>query len=602
MRMDMKARTRPLVCIIASLSTVVLLFSGPTTADDPPATDSPFVKMLKGGRIPEDRQGTIVEMIGKRGTVADLGFLFERALEPAGFSPANRDKALEALANAGLTRGTRPAGDLGRLTALIEPTGAKIDPAARLAAVRLAGVWKADRTGDALRSVASSTGADDALRSAALESLAAIGDANARAAIEALTTADKKPSIRALAVAALATLDTNAAAARAVGVIRDASKGQDLTPLLAAFLNRQGGSDKLAAAIARAEVPVDSAKLALRAVYALGRSDTAIVNALTRAAKVDAEVKPLDRAAMDQAMADVARLGDAARGEITFRRPDLNCAKCHALSGAGGGIGPDLSALGSSSPVDYVINSLMIPDQAIKEEFQTLVVQTTGGQVFHGIVADKDDNRIILKEATGELRTIPTSEIDESKEGGSLMPKGLVDFMTRAEFLDLVRFLSELGKPGPYGIRSTPTVQRWRFMKPVPAELREAVPEADAFRSRVLDADPAQWLPAYSKVGGELPLDEVAATAESPVLYLQAELEVSHGDKAVVKLNSADGVTSWFDDQPAPLGPSFPIDLTTGRHKLTFRVDVEARKGRALRVEVVKAEGSSAEYVVVGAK
>ena len=33
------------------------------------------------------------------------------------------------------------------------------------------------------------------------------------------------------------------------------------------------------------------------------------------------------------------------------------------------------------------------------------------------------------------------------------MPKGLANLMTRAEFLDLVRFLSELGKPGPYAIR-----------------------------------------------------------------------------------------------------------------------------------------------------
>ena len=46
---------------------------------------------------------------------------------------------------------------------------------------------------------------------------------------------------------------------------------------------------------------------------------------------------------------------------------ELNCIKCHAISGAAGGVGPDLSALGLSSPVDYVVNSILIPDQAIKE-------------------------------------------------------------------------------------------------------------------------------------------------------------------------------------------------------------------------------------------
>jgi hypothetical protein len=34
----------------------------------------------------------------------------------------------------------------------------------------------------------------------------------------------------------------------------------------------------------------------------------------------------------------------------------------------------------------------------------------------------------------------------EKKQNGSVMPSGLADTLTRAEFRDLVRFLSELGK------------------------------------------------------------------------------------------------------------------------------------------------------------
>jgi len=37
--------------------------------------------------------------------------------------------------------------------------------------------------------------------------------------------------------------------------------------------------------------------------------------------------------------------------------------------------------------------------------------------------------------------------IKETKQNGSVMPSGLADTLTRAEFRDLVRFLSELGKP-----------------------------------------------------------------------------------------------------------------------------------------------------------
>jgi putative heme-binding domain-containing protein len=306
---------------------------------------------------------------------------------------------------------------------------------------------------------------------------------------------------------------------------------------------------------------------------------------------------------MDRLIAEVAAKGDPARGEAIFRRADVNCTKCHAVSGAGGGVGPDLSALGSSSPVDYVINSIMLPDQAIKEEFHTLVVATSDGQVFQGIVADKDDKRVVLKEATGELRTVPTSEIEDSKEGGSLMPKGLVNFMTRAEFVDLVRFLSELGKPGPYAVRSTPTIQRWRTLKPVPDALAKSVPDASTFAAQVLNADPARWLPAYARTAGDLPLGELTPGA-GQVLYLQGDVEVSHGDKVVVKLNSADGVTAWVDDQAAPQfnGSEFATELPSGRHKLTFRVDTAARGDKPLKAEVLKPPGSSAEYAVLGGR
>lgn len=285
----------------------------------------------------------------------------------------------------------------------------------------------------------------------------------------------------------------------------------------------------------------------------------------------------------------MASNGDAARGERVFRRPDLNCMKCHAVAGAAGGVGPELSAVGSSSPVDYLINSIMVPDQAIKEEFVTKVVQTADGRVFHGIVADRDDKRLVLREATGELRTIPADEIDATKDGGSLMPKGLVNFVTRAEFVDLLRFLSELGKPGPYAIHTTPTIQRWRLLKPVPSSPEEA-----------LKSDAARWLPAYALVPGTVPLDEFAAQAGSPVLYLRGEVNVTAAGTVGFRLASAEGVTAWVDGKPAD-GTSFAVDLEPGVHALTLRIDTAARKA-PLKVELVKPEGSSAEFTVVGGR
>ena len=187
------------------------------------------------------------------------------------------------------------------------------------------------------------------------------------------------------------------------------------------------------------------------------------------------------------------------------------------------------------------------------------------------------------------MRTIPADEIEDPKDGGSLMPKGLVNFMTRAEFVDLLRFLSELGKPGPYAIHTTPTIQRWRMLKPVPSSPDEA-----------LKADATHWLPAYALVPGTLPLDEFAAQAGSPVLYLRGDVNVTAAGPVEFRLGSTDGLSAWIDGKPVE-GASVALDLEPGVHTLTLRVDTAARKA-PLKVEVAKPEGSSAEFTVVGGR
>ena len=562
----------------------IFVISAPA-ADEP--AETPLIKLLK--RLPDERKPAIIERIGKGGTPDELRFLFDRAVAAEGFSAPVRRKAIDALAEAALTRKARPEGDLAPLAALLDP---KTDASVRLAAIRLAGLWKVEALGKSLREIAADKASSDPLRAATLDTLAVLGgDAN-KAAIIALTKPGQSPNVRPMAVAALARLDARAAAGPAVLVLKDATKGQDFAPMLAPFLDRKESTGALAAAIAGAEIPVDSARLALRAVYALGRSDPAIVDVLAKAGKIGAEVKPPDKAEIEALIADVNKSGNPARGELVFRRADLNCMKCHAVSGAAGGVGPELSSVGASSPVDYLINSIMVPDQAIKEEFVTKVVQTTDGRVFHGIVADKDGRRIILREATGELRTIPTDEIDDSKDGGSLMPKGLVNFLTRAELVDLLRFLSELGKPGPYAIHATPTLQRWRVLK-------GAAGDPD-FKSEVFDAEPHRWIPAYATAPGNIPLAEFAALAEGPVVYLQGEVNVTAAGPVAFGVGSVGGIKAWVDDRPAPDGAKFAVDLEPGLHKLTLRVDTAARK--ALKVEVTKPEGSSAQFTVVGGR
>ena len=411
--------------------------------------------------------------------------------------------------------------------------------------------------------------------------------------------------VRVLAVAALARLDVDAAAARAAELIpKAASDGVDLKPLMAAFLNRQGAGAILAAAIERHTIPADAAKLCLRAVYSLSLADPALVGVLGRAAGISTEVKPPTPAELSALVAEVAAKGDPVRGEAVFRRKDLNCMTCHAVSKAGGDVGPDLSSIGQSSPPDYIILSILVPDQSIKEQYHTLVMLTTDGQVYQGIVTDKDNQRIVLKEATGALRVVPVSSIEDQKPGGSLMPKGLVSLMTRAEFVDLVRFLSELGRPGPYAIRTTPSIQRWRVLKAVSPALAESrYPLRTSSTTRSATRRPTAGSRPMPRSPARSPWTKLEAAKNSKVLYIQGELSVSAGGRIRVRPDSPEGIRFWVDDVPAPTGTrEFISSVTPGLHTVTVRVEMADRPSHEVKIEVDKPSDSTAEFTVVGGK
>ena len=71
--------------------------------------------------------------------------------------------------------------------------------------------------------------------------------------------------------------------------------------------------------------------------------------------------------------------GDPVRGEAVFRRKELQCLACHGTGGAGGQVGPDLTSIGASAPVDYLVESLLIPNKAVKEGYHAVRIVTANG-------------------------------------------------------------------------------------------------------------------------------------------------------------------------------------------------------------------------------
>jgi putative heme-binding domain-containing protein len=223
-----------------------------------------------------------------------------------------------------------------------------------------------------------------------------------------------------------------------------------------AVLKAKDRAAMLAAAFERAPSPIsaDAAKDGQQAVSASGRQEPALAQALAAAlARGSAAGSPpaasphaMDPAELDAFVTLVRDKADATRGAAIYARENLKCVTCHRIGAEGGKVGPNLTAIGASSPLDYVIDSLLYPAKNVKEGYNTVVVQTDDGQVLTGIQVTRSDAELVLRDATGKEVKIPTADIDEESVGTSLMPAGLIDSLSREELADLVRYLSGLGK------------------------------------------------------------------------------------------------------------------------------------------------------------
>lgn len=557
-----------------------------------------LMRLLESGRVPPERQGTIIEMICTRGEADDLAVIFKLLEKPDGLSPAMKRKVVELLADAAITRQVKPSGDLAAVAKLIEGDAAAKDRRLQVAAIRLAAAWKLSAVAATLQKIAADDQAGESLQHAALDGLVAIGGSGSRATIEQLAASGKAMRIRILAAAGLARIDSTAAAKTAADVLAKASPQDDVGPLLDALLGRKEGAEQLAAALQGKPLPADAAKLALRYMYSVGRSDQALSDVLSKAAGIALDAPPPSQEEVAKIAAQVAAKGDAARGEKIFRRADLSCMKCHAVAQAGGSVGPDLSPVGSISPVDYVVNSVLNPTLAVKEQFVTRRVLTLDGEVLTGIQIDRDEQKLRLRDAAGKIVTVPIANIDQEGEGKSLMPQGLTKFLTEQEFLDLAKFVSELGKPGPYAIRKTPSIQRWRVLKSPGAELTGDVPNVEILREHVLDTPADAWTAAYGTVGGNLPLAELAPQRPA-VLYLQGEIEVNQAGAIAIDIASTEPTQVWLDAEPFEAAKRIERELPVGKHTLTFRVAVGSQPDPTLQVELTKPAGSAAQFVVV---
>lgn len=140
--------------------------------------------------------------------------------------------------------------------------------------------------------------------------------------------------------------------------------------------------------------------------------------------------------------------GDGSRGrEIFFGK--VGCSTCHAVNGAGGFLGPDLSAYGSAKSAKAILDGIVSRDRIVAPGYKLAIVATHNGDRFEGLVRNEDNFSLQLQTKDGNFHFFQKSELHNiERRDQSLMPANYRDTLSSAELDDLVNYLmSALATP-----------------------------------------------------------------------------------------------------------------------------------------------------------
>ncbi|MEM7384607.1 MAG: PVC-type heme-binding CxxCH protein [Verrucomicrobiota bacterium] len=429
----------------------------------------------------------------------------------------------------------------------------------------------------------------------AISALTHYGDAPAGKTLGTVAVdTDWKPGLRAAAVAGLVQIDPPTGLKAAVNWLETAESPEGSETVFRAYLVQKNGPEKLAKALEGKTIPAGVATAGVQQAGTSGGKTAGLIAALTRAGGLTPITEGLSGEEMAAFVRDVQDKGDAHRGEAVYRRANLLCQTCHAIGGGGGVIGPDMVSIGASAPVDYIVDSLLEPGKKIKEGYHTTVVTSKSGEVVTGGLVRDSDDELVLRLADGSEKAVAAKEVAKKEViPVSLMPPGLTASLRKDEMLDLVRFLSELGKEGDFKTPANRYVRRWRVL-PADDQVSHKI-RRNGSQGMLGEGDKLPWQPAYSKVSGELPLTEIGMNKgfNNDLSFARFEIEVTAPGEIGFRFDNPQGLQVISGSAAVDATRESTAVFEQGQHAIILLIDRVVRSDGGIKVELFDVEGSS---------
>ncbi len=544
----------------------------------------PLFAALKSGKLSADDAAAVLAVAGDAADAAQAKEMAAMVNDPA--MAANVVGLMEALMKAGSTRHIVPEDAEATVTAWL----ASAKPEVVHHATFLAGYWKVESARDTLVKLLTNAATIAPIKDGALRGLTALGGPKTRDLFDKLFRESPDAGLKVLCIDGLTSVAPNLAAKHAVEFLSGTPAPAQASAVMNAFLKNKQLPGVLAKELQGKTIPETVAVEGIRMATTRG-----VQGPLADALKVAGKVKPVDHMPTgDDLAAMVAKVkaeGDPKRGEAVFRRQQLLCMTCHAIGDAGGVIGPNLVSIGASAPIDYLIESILDPSAKIKEGYHMIVVTKKDGGVVSGGLVQDGNEEVVIRDPANQMQKVAKSQIaSRIISPVSMMPPGLTAGLRKDEFLDLVSFLSQLGKEGAFKIAPNKYVRTWRTMglmeqADVDHVRHDGLPNLNDRNYKF------PWQLSYSQVNGELPLGDLPAAAKMYPWFpriAQFGLKLNADGKVKLGLNETKGVIVVVDkEEVKDLKPETALDLKAGSHLVTVVVTRDAGDLKALRVELL---------------
>lgn len=455
-----------------------------------PLSLAAIFKSIDAGTLsPTERQDAI-SLISQVGSANDLSRLLKLAITDPSLLPH--------LVTAAQIRKVIPHTDQEQILPLLDAED--VDAVTYANAAKLAGLWK---LAPAREKLVTTFTASPEKRQAAAEGLRLFGDKEAINLLLKLSKESADEATRAISVKELAKIAPDRAADAAVDLLQKDNEGKDPHDLFSSFLQSSRASTSLAKALKDKTLPTKIATYGLQRAGTSGRPPEDLIAAIQLAGNLKPMAQQLTNTQMATLVDRVQKEGNPQRGETIYRSAETQCLACHAIGGVGSPIGPDLVSIGASAPVDYLITSLLNPTDKIKEGYHTTVVTEKNGNTHTGGLVSEGDTEVVLRDYSGKMNRIARADIKNiTISPVSMMPPGLTAGLREDEFIDLVRFLSELGKEGDFKVSSKPLIRDWMVLKPHPRTVDDFGHYGPSLFAERFEG--YEWQAYAGKVNGEL--------------------------------------------------------------------------------------------------